>query len=67
MGSKRCEGYGPLEPLGQRLGRVEKVFCNGAGDPQYVGIRTGLFGQWPFLSPVVDVVVDHERKCPTPR
>ena len=33
VGSRWCEGYTLLDPLGQALGRVERIFCNRAGEP----------------------------------
>ncbi|HEV2743575.1 MAG TPA: hypothetical protein VGV91_10490 [Rubrobacter sp.] len=58
MGSRWCEGYTLLDPLGQALGRVERMFGNRAGEPQYVGIRAGLFGKRLVLIPVMDVAID---------
>jgi len=62
VGVKRCVGYALLDPLGQSLGRVERMFCNRGGEPQYVRIRAGLFGTRLVLIPVLDVVVDHENR-----
>lgn len=67
VGSGYCEGYGLLDPLGQEIGRVDKVFGNGDGEPQYVRVRMGLFGQRLVLIPVLDVAVDHERRSLTLR
>ena len=62
VGSRWCEGYTLLDPLGQRLGRVERVFCNRGGEPQYVRIRTGLLGQKLALIPVMGLAVDSGRR-----
>ena len=59
VGSRWCEGYTLLDPLGQTLGRVERIFCNRAGEPQYVRVRAGLFGKRLVLIPVMDVAADH--------
>ena len=67
VGTRWCEGYGLLDPLEQRLGRVERVFCNRAGDPQYVRVRTGVLGRRLVLIPVLDVVMDAERRQVTLR
>lgn len=67
VGDRWCEGYALLDPLGQSLGRVERVFCNRAGEPQYVRIRAGLFGNRLVLIPVLDVAVDHENRTITLR
>lgn len=62
VGSRWCEGYALLDPLGQKLGRVEKVFCNRAGEPQYVRARIGAFARRLVLIPVMDVAVDPDKK-----
>lgn len=67
VGSRYCEGYDLLDPLGQGIGRVEKVFGNGDGEPQYVRIRMGLFNQRLVLIPVLDVAVDHGGRSITLR
>lgn len=51
-----------LDPLGQKLGRVERVFCNRAGEPQYVRVSIGFFARRLFLIPVMDVAVDPDQK-----
>ena len=67
MGTRWCVGYALLDPLGQSLGRVERMFCNRAGEPQYVRIRAGIFGNRLVLIPVLDVAVDHEDRTITLR
>jgi hypothetical protein len=67
VGSRWCEGYTLLDPLGQTLGRVERIFCNRAGEPQYVRVRAGLFGKRLVLMPVMDVAVDHGHRTTTLR
>ena len=67
VGTRWCVGYALLDPLGQPLGRVERMFCNRAGEPQYVRIRAGLFGNRLVLIPVLDVAVDHEDRTITLR
>lgn len=62
VGGTECGGYTLLDPLGQKLGRVERVFCNWDGEPQYVRIQTGIFGQRLALIPVMDIAVDHENR-----
>ena len=63
--SRWCEGYTLLDPLGQTLGRVERIFCNRAGEPQYVRILAGLFGKRLVLIPVMDVAIDHGSRALT--
>ena len=67
VGSRWCEGYTLLDPLGQPLGRVERIFCNRAGEPQYVRVRAGLFGKRLVLIPVMDVAIDHGHRTITLR
>jgi hypothetical protein len=67
VGSRSCEGYWLLDPLGQRLGRIERIFCNLDGDPRYVRIRTGFLGRRLALIPVADVAVDHGGRSITLR
>ena len=67
VGSRWCEGYTLLDPLGQTLGRVERIFCNRAGEPQYVRILANLFGKRLVLIPVTDVATDHGHRAITLR
>ncbi|QIN83934.1 hypothetical protein GBA63_15740 [Rubrobacter tropicus] len=67
VGLEYCKDYGLLDPLGQEVGRVDRVFGNGNGDPQYVRVRVGIFGQRLVLIPVLEVAVDHERRSLTLR
>jgi hypothetical protein len=67
VGSRWCQGYALLDPLGQTLGRVERMFCNRAGEPQYIRIRAGLFGKRLVLIPVMDVAIDHGHRAITLR
>jgi hypothetical protein len=67
VGSRWCGGYALLDPLGQTLGRVERIFSNRAGEPQYVRIRAGLLAKRLVLIPVMDVAIDHEHRAITLR
>jgi hypothetical protein len=67
VGSRWCEGYTLLDPLGQTLGRVERIFGSRAGEPQYVRIRAGFLGKRLVLIPVMDVAVDHGHRAITLR
>ena len=67
VGSRWCEGYTLLDPLGQTLGRVERIFGNRTGEPQYVRIRAGFLGKRLVLIPVMDVAVDHGHRAITLR
>lgn len=60
----RVEGYDLRDPLGRRLGEVEKLFVNSRGGPEYVAIRNGvLWWKKSFLIPVNSVSVDDERSA----
>ena len=65
VGLRWCEGCTLLDPLGQMLGHVERIFCNRAGQPQYVRIRAGLLGKKLVLIPVMDVAIDHGHRATT--
>ena len=67
VGSRWCEGYTLLDPLGQTLGRVERIFCNRTGEPQYVRVRAGLFGKTLVLITVMDGAIDHGHRAITLR
>ena len=67
VGSRWCDGYTLLDPLGQALGRVERIFCNRAGEPQYVRILAGLFGKRLVLILFMDVAIDHGHRAITLR
>lgn len=67
VGSKWCQGYALLDPLGQPLGRVERIFRDGGGGPRYVRVRAGLFGNKWVLIPVRELALDHEKRTVTLR
>lgn len=56
-------GYEVCDPLGNRVGTVEQVFVNGAGEPEYIRTRVGLLGIKHVLLPVKLVAVDYERRA----
>ena len=62
-----CEGCTLLDPLGQTLERVERVFCNRAGEPQDVRVWASLFARRLMLIPVMDVAVDDGHRTITLR
>ena len=56
-------GYVLHDPLGQKIGKVETVFSNGTGEPEYIRVRIGgLFDRRSVLLPVETVAVDEERR-----
>ena len=42
--SKRATGYAVFDLLGQKIGRVEEVFVNRDGEPDYIRIHMGSLG-----------------------
>jgi len=36
-------GYAVCDPRGRRIGRTTRVFVNGRGEPEYIGVKIGLF------------------------
>jgi hypothetical protein len=55
-------GYTVCDPRGQKIGRAEKAFLNGGGEPEYIRVKTGLFGFKTVLIPVQTVAVDEEQR-----
>ena len=53
------------DPLGKKVGRVEKLFVNGGGEPEYIRIKMGVLGLKSVLLPVLYVTVDEERRVLT--
>ena len=56
-------GYTVCDPRGQKIGRAEKIFLNGGGEPEYISVKTGLFGFKTVLIPVQTAAVDDERRA----
>ncbi len=54
--------YAVCDPLGKKVGSVEKLFVNGGGEPEYIRIKMGLLGLKSVLLPVLYVAVDEERR-----
>ncbi len=55
-------GYEVHDPLGQRIGRAEEIFANANDDPEYIRVKTGLFGSKSVLIPVKLAAADVERR-----
>ncbi len=58
-------GYAVCDPLGNKVGSVEKVFVNGGGEPEYIRIKMGPLGLKSVLLPVLYVAVDEKRRVLT--
>jgi hypothetical protein len=61
--AERYAKYKVCDPRGRRIGRTEKVFANGRGEPEYIRVKMGLFGLKIVLLPVQSVAVDEERRA----
>ena len=60
-----CVGYAALDPLGQKIGTVEKLFVNGHGEPKYLKVGVGgPFAKRSVLIPVQSIVVNREGGNP---
>jgi len=60
---EECAGYVVCDPRRQKIGRAERFFLNGSGEPEYIRVKTGLFGFRRVLIPVQTVAVDEERRA----
>lgn len=60
--SKRGVGYTVYDPMGQKIGRAERVFLNWHQEPEYVRVRIGLIGRRSVLIPVQFAEIDDERQ-----
>jgi hypothetical protein len=59
---ERYAGYSVCDPRGQKIGRADRFFLNGSGEPEYVRVKMGLFGFRTVLIPVQAVAADEERR-----
>lgn len=59
---ERYVGYGVYDPLGRKIGSVEKLFVHENHKPEYVRVKMGLFGLKYVLTPVGFVAIDQERR-----
>ena len=58
-------GYTLCDPQRQRIGRTERIFLNGRGEPEYIKVKMGYFGFKSILIPVLSVATDEERRTLT--
>lgn len=56
-------GYKVCDPRGKKIGRAEKLFLNGSGEPEYISVKMGPFGFKTVLVPVQTVAADEERRA----
>ena len=59
---EECVGYTLQDLLGQRIGRIESIFSNRSGEPEYVRVKLGLFWSRSVILPVEWFEVDHDRR-----
>ncbi len=62
-GIEECAGYVVCDPRRQKIGRAERFFLNGSGEPEYIRVKTGLFGFKTVLIPVQTAAVDDKRRA----
>ena len=55
-------GYAVCDPRGHKIGRAQKIFLNGRGEPEYIRVKMGLFRTKAVLIPVQTVAADEERR-----
>ena len=65
--SEEYVGYEVLDPMGHKIGRVEKLFFNGSGRPEYIRVRMGILFTRDLLIPVQDVALDRVSQSLTLR
>lgn len=57
--SKEFASYALHDPLGREVGKIEKIFINDDGGPEYVEVKIGsLWRKRTVLIPVESVCVD---------
>ncbi|MGB3633090.1 MAG: hypothetical protein WA982_03535 [Rubrobacteraceae bacterium] len=62
---ERYMGYTLQDPLGQKVGKVESIFVNRGGMPEYVRVKLGSFGLKSVLIPVLSLKPDEARRTLT--
>jgi hypothetical protein len=61
LNAEEYAGYTLCDPRGQRIGRTERIFLNGRGEPECIKVKMGLFSFKSVLIPVQSVAVDEEQ------
>lgn len=62
---QRYAGYRLLDPLGQKIGKVERVFTSGRGEPQYIRVKVGWMRSKMLLMPTDRVALDEDLRTLT--
>ena len=60
-------GYKLQDPLGRKIGNVEKLFVNRRGEPEYIRVKMGLLGLKSALIPVQFVEVQRVQRIIVPQ
>lgn len=55
-------GYALCDPRGREIGRVKRLFLNDYDEPEYIEVKTGLFGRTVVLIPVTGVALNEQKK-----
>ena len=58
-------GYEVRDPMGHKIGSVEKLFFNENGGVEYIRLGIGLFSRKLVLIPVRDVALDRTARSLT--
>lgn len=62
--SKEFASYALHDPVGREVGKIEKIFVNDDGSPEYVEVKIGsLWWRKTVLIPVESVSVDGGRQA----
>ena len=57
-------GYALHDPLGRKIGKVEKIFVHGRGEPEYVAVKiASLWRKKSLLIPVQSASLDDGRRA----
>jgi hypothetical protein len=62
LSAEEYAGYTLCDPQRQRIGRTERIFLNGRGEPEYIKVKMGLFSFKSVLLPVQSVAADEEQR-----
>jgi len=62
---QRYAGYRLLDPLGQKIGKVERVFTSGRDEPQYIRVKVGWMRSKTLLIPTDRVALDEALRTLT--
>ncbi len=61
--SKEFASYALHDPVGCEVGKIEKIFVNADGGPEYVEVKIGSLWRRTVLIPVESVYLDGGRQA----